>query len=115
MGLFTKLNYNTIDWNIDTTDFQFVKLSSFKKDDVITIKGFFTIKDNLNGGYQPLAITENCFINLPKNKIDTIDFILSNEEYINAIKNGQCKIKVTKYIDKKHGAEKECTSFVFID
>lgn len=115
MGFFAKYNTRNIEWGIDTTDFQFVKLSSFKKDDIINIRGFFTIKDNLNGGLQAIAITDNCLVNLPKNKVEIVTDILSDNTAIEEIKKGNCFIKVTKYLDKKHGPEKECSSFEFVD
>lgn len=109
-GKFNK--FKSIDWNIDTTNFNYKKLSEFDSGSVIKIRGFFLIKDNLNGGLQAIGITDNCYINLPKHKEEVIESILNDDEAIEGIKNGECFIKVYTYKSKTYN--KDCVDFNFL-
>ena len=113
---FTKLNKNTfekIEWNVDTKDFTFKKLSDFYKYGVKAVRvfGFFFTKST-EYGLQPVAIARNCFINLPKHKKDTISDMLKNADCVSAIKNGECGLKLREYTSK-YG--KTCYDFDFIN
>lgn len=113
---FTKLNKNTfekIDWNVDTKDFTFKKLSDFYNMGVKTVRvfGFFFTK-SAEYGLQPVAIARNCLINLPKHKKDTISDMLKNADCVSAIKNGDCSLKLREY-KSKYG--KTCYDFDFIN
>ena len=113
---FTKLNKNTfekIEWNVDTKDFTFKKLSDFYNMGVKTVRifGFFFTKSE-EYGLQPVAIARNCLINLPKHKKDTISDMLKNADCVNAIKNGECSLKLREY-KSKYG--KTCYDFDFIN
>ena len=113
---FTKLNKNTfekIEWNVDTKDFTFKKLSDFYNMGVKTVRvfGFFFTKST-EYGLQPVAIARNCFINLPKHKKDTISDMLKNADCVSAIKNGDCTLKLREY-KSKYG--KTCYDFDFIN
>ena len=113
---FTKLNKNTfekIEWNVDTKDFTFKKLSDFYNMGVKTVRvfGFFFTKSE-EYGLQPVAIARNCFINLPKHKKDTISDMLKNADCVSAIKNGECSLKLREY-KSKYG--KTCYDFDFIN
>ena len=113
---FTKLNKNTfekIEWNVDTKDFTFKKLSDFYNMGVKTVRvfGFFFTK-SAEYGLQPVAIARNCLINLPKHKKDTISDMLKNADCVSAIKNGDCTLKLREY-KSKYG--KTCYDFDFIN
>ena len=113
---FTKLNKNTfekIEWNVDTKDFTFKKLSDFYNMGVKTVRvfGFFFTKSE-EYGLQPVAIAKDCLINLPKHKKDTISDMLKNADCVNAIKNGECSLKLREY-KSKYG--KTCYDFDFIN
>ena len=113
---FTKLNKNTfekIEWNVDTKDFTFKKLSDFYNMGVKTVRifGFFFTKSE-EYGLQPVAIARNCLINLPKHKKDTISDMLKNADCVSAIKNGDCTLKLREY-KSKYG--KTCYDFDFIN
>ena len=113
---FTKLNKNTfekIDWNVDTKDFTFKKLSDFYNMGVKTVRvfGFFFTK-SAEYGLQPVAIARNCLINLPKHKKDTTSDMLKNADCVSAIKNGDCSLKLREY-KSKYG--KTCYDFDFIN
>lgn len=113
---FTQYNTNTfekIEWNVNTKGFTFKKLADFFKSGVKTIQifGFFFTKSE-NYGLQPIAITSDCLINLPTHKRDIISDMLKNVDCINAIKNGECSLKLREY-NSKYG--KVCYDFDFID
>ena len=113
---FTKLNKNTfekIEWNVDTKDFTFKKLSDFYNYGVTAVRvfGFFFTKST-EYGLQPVAIARNCFINLPKHKKDVISDMLKNADCVSAIKNGECSLKLREY-KSKYG--KTCYDFDFIN
>src|SRR5574344_373041 len=113
---FSQYNKNTfekIEWKVNTNDFSFKKLSDFYSQDVNTIQvfGFFFIKSE-NYGLQPIAITKDCFVNLPTHKTDIISDMLKNVDCVNAIRNGECSLKVREYNSKYH---KVCYDFDFVD
>ena len=113
---FTKLNHYTfekIEWNVNTKDFTFKKLSDFYNQGIKTIQvfGFFFTK-SVEYGLQPVAIARDCLINLPKHKKDDISDMLKNADCVNAIKNGECSLKLREY-KSKYG--KTCFDFDFIN
>lgn len=113
---FTKCNKNTfekIEWNVNTKDFTFKKLSDFYNQGIkiIQVFGFFFTKSE-NYGLQPIAITKDCLVNLPKHKTETISDMLKNADCVNAIKNGECSLKLREY---KSNYNKICYDFDFIN
>lgn len=113
---FTKLNHNTfekIEWNVETKGFTFKKLSDFYNQGIKTVQvfGFFFTK-SAEYGLQPVAIARDCLINLPKHKKDDISDMLKNADCVNAIKNGDCSLKLREY-KSKYG--KLCYDFDFIN
>lgn len=113
---FTQYNKNSfekIEWNVNTKDFTFKKLSDFFGQGVKTIQvyGFFFTKSE-NYGLQPIAITKDCLVNLPTHKRDIISDMLKNPECVSAIKNGECSLKLREYKSKYN---KMCYDFDFID
>ena len=113
---FTKLNKNTfekIEWNVDTKDFKFKKLSDFYNMGVRTVRvfGFFFTKSE-NFGLQPIAITHDCLVNLPTHKKDIISDMLKNADCVSAIKKGECSLKLREYKSKYN---KTCYDFDFIN
>lgn len=113
---FTKCNKNNfekIEWNVNTKDFTFKKLSDLYSQGTKTTQvfGFFFIKSE-NYGLQPIAITKDCLVNLPTYKKDIISDMLKNAECVNAIKNGECSLKLREYKSKYN---KVCYDFDFIN
>lgn len=113
---FTQYNKNTfekIEWNVNTSGFTFKKLSDFYCQGIKTIQvfGFFFTKSE-NYGLQPIAITKDCLVNLPTHKKDIISDMLKNADCVNAIKNGECSLKLREY-KSKYG--KLCYDFDFVD
>ena len=113
---FTKQNKNTfekIEWNVNTKDFTFKKLSDFYNQGIkiIQVFGFFFTKSE-NYGLQPIAITKDCLLNLPGHKKEVISDMLKDVDCVNAIKNGECSLKLREY-KSKYG--KTCYDFDFIN
>ena len=113
---FTKLNKNNfekIEWNVNTKDFTFKKLSDFYNQGITAIRvlGFFFVKSE-NYGLQPVAILKDCLLNLPTHKRDIISEMLKNPDAVNAIKNGECGLKLREYRSKYN---KICYDFEFIN
>ena len=113
---FTKCNNNTfekIEWNVNTKDFTFKKLSDFYNQGIraIQVFGFFFTKSE-NYGLQPIAITKDCLLNLPGHKKEVISDMLKNADCVSAIKNGECSLKLREYKSKYN---KICYDFDFIN
>ena len=106
-------NFEKIEWNVNTSGFTFRKLSDFYVQGIKTIQvfGFFFTKSE-NYGLQPIAIAKDCLVNLPTHKKDVISDMLKNDDCVNAIKNGECSLKLRKY-NSKYG--KLCYDFDFVD
>ena len=112
---FTQFNKNTfekIEWGVDTNGFVFKKIKDiYEETNVIQVFGFFFVKSE-NYGLQPVAILKDCLLNLPTHKRDIISKMLKNPDAVNAIKNGECSLKLREYRSKYN---KTCYDFDFID
>lgn len=113
---FTQFNKNTfekIEWNVNTEGFTFKKLSDFYKNGIKTIQvfGFFFTKSE-NYGIQPVAIAKDCLVNLPIHKKDIISDMLKNADCVNAIKKGECSLRLRQY-NSKYG--KVCYEFDLVN
>lgn len=101
---FTQYNKNTfekIEWTKKTDGFKFKKLGDFFKagQKLVTVYGFFFTKSE-DFGLQSVAIGDADLINLPKHKNDIISDMLKNPECVQAIKNGECSLKIREYKSK---------------
>ena len=110
---FNKSNFEKIEWNVNTEGFTFKKLADFFNSGIKTIQvfGFFFTKSE-NYGLQPIAIVKDCLVNLPTHKKDVISEMLENADCVNAIKNGECSLKLRVYKSKYN---KDCYDFDFIN
>lgn len=110
--------FNKTNFNIDTTDFQYVKLVDIynsKKEggnDVVhPINGLYVHKSSL--GDSPVIIDEESkrLVNLPQFTGDTIREILANSDAVEAIKAN--KVGYTIYEYDSHA--KKCYGITFVD
>ena len=53
-------------------------------------------------GEQPLAITDEEFVNLPKHLLGTVEEIRNNEELVNDINNGKVGFEIYEYNSKTY-------------
>ena len=103
MGFAAKHNKGGIDWNVDTTDFNFIsRADAFKAkpDQIHTLKGLY-INTKGNFGDHPVAICDGYFIDLPENILDDVKEILHSEEDIEEIKAGKVGFRVEEYQSEK--------------
>ena len=113
---FTQYNKNTfkkIEWTKKTDGFKFKKLGDFFKagQKIVTVYGFFFTKSE-NYGLQPIAIGDADLINLPTHKKDIISDMLKNPDFVQAIKNGECSLKIREYKSKYN---KVCYDIDFVN
>ena len=109
---FNKNNFEKIEWGVDTNDFVFKKIKViYEETNVVQVFGFFFVKSE-NYGLQPVAILKDCLLNLPTHKKDIISEMLKNADCVNAIKNGECSLKLREYKSKYN---KTCYDFDFIN
>ena len=110
---FNKNTFEKIEWGVDTKNFKFKKLADIANAGVkvVTVYGFFFTKSE-NYGLQPIAIAKDCLLNLPTHKKDIISDMLKNADAVNAIKRGECSLKLREYQSKYN---KTCYDFDFVN
>lgn len=117
MSFANKYNKGNIIFDIDITDFSFMKLSdiytSYGKN-VIKVDGLYI---NKKGKFSPhpvaINIEEKMLIDLPEHMTETVKEILKDSESIVLIKRGCVGIRAQKYTDKKY--KKTCYSAEWVD
>lgn len=87
-------------FDIDTTGFKYVKLVELKVGETYKLCGLYI---NTKGEYgaSPVAILEDCFVNLPSHLLDVVRDMLISDETIADIKAGKCGFTPEEYTDKK--------------
>lgn len=117
MSFAQKYNKGNVIFDIDITDFNFIKLETvYKKfgDNVIKVDGLYI---NKKGRYNPhpvaINIEEKMLIDLPEHMTETVEEILKDSESISLIKKGCVGLRAQKYTDKKY--KKTCYSAEWVD
>lgn len=110
--------YNKTGFGIDTTDFEYTKLSAIynSKDnggaDVIhDINGIYVNKSPLGLSPVIIDVANSRLVNLPQHMVTTCQNILADAEAVDAIKHG--KVGYTIYEYETRG--KKCYSIRFVD
>ncbi len=110
MSFAKKHKKGTIDWGIDTKDFEYFKLSDLYEmngaDQTYVLKGVFVNrkkpeKQLKEFGASPVGILEDRLLNLPNHMLEEIEGILKDEEDIESIMNGEAVFKIREY--ESHG------------
>ena len=110
--------FNKTTFGIDTTDFQYIKLSDIYtsesdggKDVIHKINGIYVHKSQF--GVSSVIIDEENMrlVNLPSHTTETVREILADDDAVQNIKDG--KVGYTIYEYESHG--KKCYSISFID
>lgn len=115
MGVANKYNKGGIDWGIKTDGFDFKKRDDLFKDSpekVYTLRGVYIYTKGRFGDH-PVAILDDCFLDLPSYMVDDIRDLRNDTEAVSQILSGCLGIKLEKYTDKKFG--KECIGVKFVD
>jgi hypothetical protein len=114
----SKLNKNKPVFNVDTTDFNYIKLADLYnskehggKDAIHVINGVFINESQY--GPNPVIISEQykALINLPKHMAGAIKEILADPELVQVVKDGKAGFKIYTY--ESHN--RECYSINFVD
>lgn len=111
---FTKFNKtNRIEWNVDSSNFPFRKIADVYNEGIrlVKIRGFYV--QNGKYGKQANAITDTYVMNLPTHATETIEQILDDMEAVEAIKRGECWIRLYSYHSKTYN--RDCYGFDFVD
>lgn len=115
-NIFKSLNTGKKLFDVTIDNPVFRKLSSFENDTVLKVVGCYVNKKS-DFGEQPVFIVYDSkdyfFVNVPVRHIETVNAIISNDDMVNAVNNGDCFIKVEKYYNNKF--KKECFDFEFVD
>lgn len=103
---YNKGNFEKIEWAVKTDGFSFKKIQDLFSEGVekVQVFGFFFIKSK-QFGLQPIAILNDCLLNLPTHKADVVKEMLADKECVDAIRKGECSLKFRKYDSKFN---KEC-------
>lgn len=117
MSFANKYNKGNIIFDIEITDFSFMKLSDIYTSDgknVIKVDGLYINKKSIFDPH-PVAINveEKMLIDLPEHMTEIVEEILKDGESISLIKRGCVGLRATKYIDKKY--KKTCYSAEWVD
>ena len=113
MSKWSALNssFETIDWGIDTTGFEFVNASKMVENKPYQLKGVYISKDR-GYGNGAVAILEDRYVNLPKSCLDKLKTVLADHEMIDDIKAGKISIKFSSYESKKYKTKATAVEFI---
>lgn len=110
--------FNKTSFDIDTTDFPFVKLADIYNSDkdgggdvVHPINGTYVHKSKLGDSPVIIDAKNKRLVNLPQFTCDTMREILANSDAVDAIKAD--KVGYTIYEYESHG--KKCYGITFVD
>lgn len=85
-------------FDIDTTGFDYLKLSELDPVKVYVLRGLF-INSKGAFGPSPVAIIDKHFVNLPQHTLSVVQDMLIDDETVNTIKQGAAGFKVRHYQD----------------
>lgn len=117
MSFAKKYNKGNIIFDIDITDFNFMKLETMYTefgDNVVKVDGLYI---NKKGKYNPhpvaINVDDGLLIDLPEHMTEVVEDILKDAESISLIKKGVVGLRAKKYKDKKYN--KTCYSAEWVD
>lgn len=110
-------------FNIDTTDFEYHSLEELACEPchepgdepeygVYVVRGIYINKKSLYDP-SPVIALDDCYVNFPAHLLDVCQEMLSDRLVINAINEGHCGFRVTKYRQKRFN--KDCYSVEWVD
>lgn len=113
MTPFSKYRRNmSIDWEIVTTDFPFVKCSEMPLEEKIPIFGFFITPDS-GYGEGAIVILEKELLSLPQRYVQDIKDYMDDPEVVEFTKAHKAAIIITTFVSnkyKKQGFDVEFTA-----
>ena len=106
-------------FNIDTTDFDYHSLEELTEqpgdepeDCVYVVRGIYINKKSLYDP-SPVIALDDCYVNFPAHLLDVCQEMLSDRAVVDAINEGHCGFRVTKYHQKRFN--KDCYSVEWVD
>lgn len=118
MSKINKLNKKIVRFDFDepTDDFVYFKLEDLYKetgkDTIYRVRALY-INSNSLYGKSPLAVLDNCFVNLPNHLVDIVETIHEDEEIMQDINDGTVGFKIYEYTNKKFN--KKCYSVEWVE
>lgn len=88
-------------------------LKDFGVDNTVILRGLY-INTKGNFGEEPVAMTDNAYVNLPKHLANDVSNMMADEEFITAVNEGKVGFKVRSYEDTKFG-KGTCYSVEWVD
>lgn len=116
MGIASKYGNNAKKFNFQAgSDFEFFTLydlfTESGKDEIYIVRGFWISEGNF--GKQPIAVLDNCFVNLPPHLTKVVTEICADEEAVHQVNDGKLAFTIYKYYNEKY--KKDCYSVNWID
>ena len=105
-----KFNFNTND--LPYADIKDVFFKANGNDLTYRVRAIY-INRKSKFGESPVIALDNCLINLPQHTMEQVEGILSNDEAIAGINNGECGIKIYQYNSTKYN--KVCYSVEWVN
>ena len=106
-------------FNIDTADFEYHSLEELTEqpgdepeDRVYVVRGIYINKKSLYDP-SPVIALDDCYVNFPAHLLDVCQEMMSDRAAVDAINEGHCGFRVTKYHQKRFN--KDCYSVEWID
>lgn len=116
--MFTITKYNRVMFNVDTTDFEYCKLSDLFNDPstVYDVDGLLLMSHKTKSQFNNVSPVIICsdlkkLVNIPIHMEKIFREILQDDEAIDAIKGGRVGFKIRKYTDK-YGSERYSINFI---
>ena len=112
-------------FNIDTTDFEYHSLEELAVQQgdepefadepgfgVYVVRGIYINKKSLYDP-SPVIALDDCYVNFPAHLLEVCQEMISDRAVVDAINEGHCGFRVTKYHQKRYN--KDCYSVEWVD
>ena len=116
MGFASNFNQKSVEWDIDTSKFEYVKLKELEagSDNVYPLKGFFISKDH-GYGEGAVLITDEVCVNIPERYVQTLRNMFDNDGWVQQIKAGGAGFYYETFYTDKYKREGYRITFVDLD
>ena len=113
MSRFEKFNKKrTVNESINTDELEFMPLKEFVNEDV-QIFGFFFTDGEF--GRQVVLVSKDALIDMPARAVADFEVMLSDDETVDAIINGELTLRVGDIIKAKKKGRKDTVAFEYMD
>lgn len=113
----TRFNNESVKFNFEPSkDFKYYNLEDLFKGngagEEYVVKGLFISTKGLYGE-SPIAVLEDCFVNLPNHLLNVVKEIRQDEKLVDDINNDKVGFKIYTYYQEKY--RKQCYSINWIE